>query len=251
MMRDVLECAHIPFELPLDADTRKAAWRAVEPAWLSLATEATPADAIPPDERAWFCDDAPKPPASGPLPTALRVLWSDSSLYLLFQCADSDVWSTRTRRDDPLYEEEVVEAFLCPTGDARRYYELELSPRNVLFDARVDSPERNRLTMRVDTAWSCAGIRTAVRVCGVLEGSPPERRSGTPALHRSRWWTAELAVPFAAFPEAPRPRPGDAWRANFFRIDGQVPPVCLAWRPTLEVPANFHVPDRFGALRFV
>ena len=42
-----------------------------------------------------------------------------------------DVLIGQPSRDDPLYDEEVVEAFLCPTGDLRHYFELEVSPLNV------------------------------------------------------------------------------------------------------------------------
>src|SRR5688572_21925339 len=51
---------------------------------------------------------------------------SETSLFFAFRCLDSDIWGTYTRRDEPLYEEEVVEAFLCPTGDLRHYYEFEV-----------------------------------------------------------------------------------------------------------------------------
>src|ERR1041385_4444359 len=50
-------------------------------------------------------------------PTALRVCWSDSHLYLGFHCRDSEIQSPYTQRDEPLYEADVVETFLCPDGD--------------------------------------------------------------------------------------------------------------------------------------
>ncbi len=171
-------------------------------------------------------------------PTSLRACWSAARLYLGFQCIDRDIWGTYTRRDEPLYDEEVVEAFLSPTGDVRHYYELEVSPRNVLFDARVHSPDRVRATMQVDPSWDCGGIQTAVRVEGTLDDR----------ADRDRWWSVEIAIPFGAFPEAPPPQAGVVWRANFYRIDRTTPPEFSAWSPTLENPPNFHVPDRFGYL---
>ena len=41
-----------------------------------------------------------------------------------------------TNRDDPLYNEEVVEAFVAPE-DTHHYYEFNLSPRNVVFDSEI------------------------------------------------------------------------------------------------------------------
>jgi hypothetical protein len=234
-----LVCRRIAAPPALDGDLSKPPWPDIPPAPLVDATgRGAPAQ-----------------------PTALRAAWTDTHLYLAFACEDRDIWGTYTQRDDALYEEEVVEAFLCPTGDLHRYVELEVSPRNVVFDARVHSPDLHRRTMAVDTAWDCPGLVTAVRVDGTLRTTGDGRRMtdvgrrspDDPATQRpndrSRW-SVEIAVPFAAFAEAGVPQPGAAWRANFYRIDRAEPPEFTAWSPTLEIPANFHVPARFGWLRF-
>ena len=192
-----------------------------------------------------------------PQKTRLMVTYDDSHLYVSFECADSDIWGTYSQRNDPLYEEEVVEAFLCPTGDLRHYYEFEVSPRNVVFDAKVFSPDLHRGTMQVDRSWDCAGLQTAVRVNGVLHTTRPDERpitiTSTSTItnsHGQSWWSVEMAIPFAAFPEVNPPARGDVWRANFYRIDRAEPPEFTAWSPTLEDPPNFHVPERFGFLEF-
>jgi hypothetical protein len=170
--------------------------------------------------------------------TAFGACWSDSHLYLAFLAHDRDIWSGYKNRDDTLYEQEVVEAFLSPTGDVSNYYEINISPRNVIFDAKVHSPDLHRGTMTVDTSWDCPGLVTAVRVEGTLND-----RSDI-----DRWWSVEAAISFSAFPETGKPRPGDTWRANFFRIDRAEPPEFTCWSPTGETPANFHVPLCFGTL---
>lgn len=172
--------------------------------------------------------------------TAFGACWSETHLYLAWRCMDSDIWSTYTERDEPLYEQEVVEAFLCPTGDVRHYYEINISPANVIFDAKVHSPDLHRGTMQVDVAWDCPGLETAVRVFGTLND-----RTDVDA-----GWSVEAAIPFSAFPEAGTPAGGSEWRANFYRIDRARPPEFTCWSPTREEPANFHVPRRFGTLRF-
>ena len=64
-------------------------------------------------------------------------------------------------------------------------------------------------------------------------------------------WTAGLVVPWAdlGFPDPPAlPR---VWRVNFYRIDRPRDGSSAefsCWSPTLETPANFHVPARFGLL---
>jgi hypothetical protein len=153
---------------------------------------------------------------------------------------DTDVWSTYTERDEPLYEQEVVEAFLCPTADLRNYYELNISPANVIFDAKVSSPDLRRGTMQVDTGWDCAQLQTAVLIYGTLND-----RTDVDA-----GWSVEVAIPFTAFPEIGVPNSGDEWRANFYRIDRAAPTEFTCWSPTRETPANYHVPKRFGFLTF-
>lgn len=192
--------------------------------------------------------------------TLYAACFTETHLLIAFRCLDEDVWGTYSRRDDPLYEEEVVEVFLCPTGDLRHYYEFEVSPRNVVFDAKVHSPDLNRRTMNVDTSWDCSGLETFVRVDGILHSTPPaarveewksrgveetEERQSPPGS-----WTVDLWIPFSAFPKVSPPKSGDVWRANFYRIDRGDPPEFTAWSPTLETPPNFHVPERFGYLQF-
>lgn len=185
-----------------------------------------------------------------PLPPAVRAsvetAWTDERLLVLFTCVEEHVWATHTARDAPLYDEEVVEVFLAPTGDVRHYYELEVSPANVLFDARVKSPDLDRKTMQVETDWTCAGLETRAHVDGTLRRTVPTH--GEPPS--AAGWRAALSIPFAAFPEVSAPRPGDRWRANFYRIERGREVSYAAWSPTMERPANFHVPARFGVLCF-
>jgi hypothetical protein len=242
----VYRCLRIE-EMPvIDGDLTKAPWDRLEAVWLVPADgrETVPFWTEYGEERLFAEGD----PHEEPLdtrhmpyqPTSVRACWTATHLLLGFRALDRCIWGRLTRRDDPIYTEEVVEVFVSPTGDVRRYYEFELSPRNVVFDASVDNPDLDRSTMVVNVLWDCQDLRTAVRIRGQLN-------------HRSRrahWWSAEMAIPFAAFPEAHPPRSGDAWRANFYRIDQSAPGEFTAWSPTLRTPADFHVPQRFGTLVF-
>jgi carbonic anhydrase/acetyltransferase-like protein (isoleucine patch superfamily) len=175
------------------------------------------------------------------LSTEARLCWDDRCLYVAFSCKDTDIWGSFTQRDDPLYNEEVVELFLCPTGDLRHYFELEVSPLNTLFDAKVFSPEGDRRSMLVQTEWDAPGIRTAVRVAGTLHDRTDVDLG----------WIAEIAIPFADLGLPGSPAAGDRWRVNLYRIERGEVEEYSAWSPTLKIPADFHVPDRFGILEFV
>ena len=159
--------------------------------------------------------------------TAVRICWDDEALHVRFDCEDRDAWGTFRDRDDPLWQEEVVEVFLAPGEvDPVRYIEIEVSPLGVLFDAIIHNPTGLRADMTADLAWNCPGLRWQVG-------------RGT---QREDWW-AELSIPW----ESPPP---SLWRANFYRVerprDGK--PEFTCWSPTLTSPADFHKPARFGLL---
>lgn len=186
--------------------------------------------------------------AEGRPATTLRLCWSRDSLYAAFTCEDPDIWGSMSGRDDPIYDEEVVELFLSPDGDVRTYCEIEISPRNVVFDAVIRNPDLDRRTMTTDLAWTCGGLESAVSATTTVHTSPPKARAvrGPAGI-----WTVEVRIPFRDLPNGAAPTRGTEWRANFYRIDRGARSSYLAWSPTLKKPADFHVPDRFGVLRFV
>jgi hypothetical protein len=172
--------------------------------------------------------------------TKARLCWDESNLYIAFECVDPDIWGTMTKRDDLVYREEVVEAFIDPECCLHHYFEFNVSPRNVLFDAYIVNPDGLNPGEGTDFSWNCAGARTAVCVDGTLD-----RRDDV-----DRGWTAELAIPFSSLGRT-TPKAGERWRLNLFRIDLSPPPKEFqAWSPTLFDPPRFHVPKRFGTLFF-
>ena len=164
--------------------------------------------------------------------TLARLCYDNEHLYVSFECRDTEIQATWTNRDDPIFKEEVVEIFLDPDSDLLEYYEFEVSPRNVVFDATVKNPTGAKCEL--DTSWDCAGFNSAVRIDDAGN------------------WRAELAIPFSSLETAPNssPRPGDQWRMNLYRIERVPAQEYMCWSPTLAEPANFHVPGRFGILRF-
>ncbi|HWZ85844.1 MAG TPA: carbohydrate-binding family 9-like protein [Thermoanaerobaculia bacterium] len=160
------------------------------------------------------------------LSTAVRLGLRGAVLCVRFDGRDDRIVATHTRRDDPLWEEDVFEIFLAPEDPPRLYYEFEVNPLGTLFDARVASPDLARATMRVETAWDCAGF--AARVT-----RGPKR------------WSASLRIPLGAI--CPERLPA-RWRANFYRIDRGAVDEHSAWSPTFADPADFHVPQSFGVL---
>jgi hypothetical protein len=165
--------------------------------------------------------------------TAVRLCYDAHALYVRFDCADRDIWGTLTQRDDPIYNEEVVELFIASGSETpTEYAELEISPNGVLFDAWVQNPTGDRAQMVVDTAWNWPGIRWSVQ-----------------RMDHHNHWRANLLLPWAGIvPSGPLPT---VWRANFYRIERprNAAPEFSCWSPTLTDPADFHRPERFGTLQ--
>jgi hypothetical protein len=168
--------------------------------------------------------------------TEARLLWDDENLYVAFLAEDPNVAGQFFKDDEPLYTSNVVEIFLNPSGDLKRYEEIEIAPTNALFDASFTGRRQG-----MDLAWS-SRARHAVHVDGTLN-DPRDIDRG---------WTAELAIPFSALTGMPKPRPerGDRWRFNLYRLrqgPGQ-PGEGQAYSPPMV--GDFHALDRFATMRF-
>lgn len=172
--------------------------------------------------------------------TVVRICWDDTHLYLAYDCAGSDIWGTVTQHDGPIYLQEVAEVFLDPDCDGKTYTEIDVSPRNVVFDAQFDPDKGAPLGSRTAQEWTCSGLKTAVTVDGTLDN-----RNDT-----DRGWRVEMAIPFASI-GVPVPKPGQVWRANLYRYSSRPRPAELqAWSPTYNRNQAFHVLERFGQIVF-
>lgn len=162
------------------------------------------------------------------LETEVRVLWSDRTLYIRFVCRFRELFlfadSDPNGRRDQLWDRDVAEAFLQPeTEHSGRYREFEVSPNGMWIDLDIFPGGRRDLK---------SGMRSSV----VLD--EPAKK-----------WSAEMAIPLEALTRSFDP--GKIWRTNFYRVEGKREPrTYLAWQPTFSEKPNFHVPARFGSLRF-
>jgi hypothetical protein len=191
------------------------------------------------DEPAWAAASAI---TWGPVahPTTFRAVWSEAGLFLRFDARDESPWHTLTKRDEHLWDEEVVEIFLDLDGSGRDYYELEVNPANVTCDLRMISPWPDK---KGDITFDLDGLATQVHLT-----------DGT--------WTATALLPWAGLRSLPSaasivlpPKPGDAWRFNVFRIERPGGPeaperdaVFAAWSP--PPGESFHVPAAFRSFVF-
>lgn len=178
------------------------------------------------------------------LQTKVSLCYSEQALHLRFWCLDDHVYSPYTDHDDPLYEADVVECFIDPEGAAAYHYELNLSPHNVVFDAKIINEHGEPRLYQ--TEWNAEGLETKVEKAeqdALAHLFEAEHDAGTKVL------VYDLTIPFADL--GATAAPGTEWRMNMFRIDQDQEGVraFTAWSHTGEI--KFHVPARFGRIQFV
>ena len=198
-----------------------------------------------------FCSDWQGKNADPALETEVRVLWSPATLYVRFVCRYRDLFvfddSDPNGRRDYLWDRDVAEAFLQPadsmiTGDdARR---STINYKNVEKDFDAPYARYKEFEIAPNGMWVDLDI---------IPGGRGDLKSGlTRSVHideRARIWTAEMAIPMRSLTS--KFDPNVRWRANFYRVEGKAEPRSyMAWQPTMAPEPNFHVPEKFGTMRF-
>jgi hypothetical protein len=193
-------------------DLDHAAWRGARPVKIA---------------RLWSGEDAP--PARH---AEARLLWVADALLVRFVCRQEEplIVSPAPKLGEKtigLWDRDVCELFVAPgPEEPRRYFEFEAAPTGEWLDLALEKTGTGRVT-----DWDYqSGMTVAARVG---EGEV----------------TLAMRVPFSALGRAPAR--GDVWRANLFRCVGLGPSRHLAWLPTRTPEPNFHVPEKFGRLKFV
>jgi alpha-galactosidase len=160
--------------------------------------------------------------------TEVRLLWTPETLYLRFHCNYKTIFVFPDARPDgwrnELWNRDVAETFLQPDStDAFVYREFEVSPNGYWIDLAVSHGKIEELH---------SGLRRRV----VMD-------------EKAKTWTAELAIPMKYLTTQFDPK--HAWRANFYRIEGETEPrFYSAWSATFTPKPSFHVPSAFGTLEF-
>lgn len=173
-----------------------------------------------------------------------RVLYDDSYLYVGMQVIDAKIrGGFPAGAEDPhLWERDTTEIMIDPDGDGdnRDYYEIQISPQNLVFDSRFDAynaPRGGPGGPFGHQEWRAA-LTSAVHLDGTIDDD----------TDRDQGYVVELKIPWTAFDKARvvPPHPGDEWRVNFYAMQDN---GGTAWSP-IHGQGNFHKASRFGRLRF-
>jgi hypothetical protein len=188
-----------------------------------------------------------KPLRSAPaLDTWARAYYTEDALVIGAYLADSHIWGTLTARDADTWTEEVLEVFIDTNGDGKDYLELQVTPANVIFDARFEQRLGRGQGTRQEQidrarAWNMEGLQTAVALDGSLNDEAQVDKN----------WTVEIVIPFSTMPGAgARPKVGDTWSFNLYRFDVPQPKRSFAYAWSTEPDGDFHQIDKFGRLVF-
>ena len=165
--------------------------------------------------------------------TELRTRWTDRNLYILFICPYEELNlkpnPNTAEETNELWNWDVAEAFIgSDFKNIRRYKEFELSPQGEWVDLDIDLEKPHH-----EDGWKWnSGFKVSARI--------------DKAAHV---WYGAMRIPYSAIDIRPAAA-GNTLRINLFRCQG-LPPArkYLAWRAPMT--DSFHVPERFGILKFV
>ncbi len=167
--------------------------------------------------------------------TRVASLWSDTHVYFAFWCKyfALNVYKGEGRRHKRwgLWNRDVVEVFLNPQPErVNHYYEFEVAPDNQWIDLEIDLDKKP-----FNNAGWASRFEHATRINS-----------------RNRAWTCEMRIPFESM-NVREVRRDAEWRGNFYRADGpgeNTQRRLLCWSPVFGEKPNFHVPTRFGIIKF-
>lgn len=167
--------------------------------------------------------------------TRVASHWTSAYIYFAFRCKYSTLniyeGEDPTKERWELWNRDVVEVFLNPQPErVPHYYEFEVAPNNQWIDLEIDKTK----TPFNDASWDSHFEHT------------------TQVDSKNQIWTCEMRIPISSM-NAIAPKAGTEWRVNFFRADGPGDNShrrLIAWS-TIPEGKSFHVPERFGVIRFI
>jgi len=162
-----LEAAYRAGPVRIDGDPSDKAWQQAEP--------------IP---IAWNDFQRGNPPHA-----RARVLWDRRRLYARYRVPDQQIVAPQLERDEPVWKYDCVELFLLPSVEARKYWELNISPNGSLLDGyAVKHPDQ--WGSDKDFSANLPGLRYATTI----------QRKGSEPDSPVKGYVVEVSVPFGSLP---------------------------------------------------
>jgi hypothetical protein len=203
-----------------------------------------------------FVDIEGKPGKVDPYKTRYKLLWDDNYVYIYVNMVETDIWAKLKEHDQVIFQDDALEIFIDPDGDAHQYMEFQINAFEAIWDLMLTKPYRNG--GQSVSGWDIKGLKKAVLIDGTLNDPSDKDKS----------WSIELAFPLKALNLGGR-QPnisGTRWRMQFARVkhdmevkDGvyeykkdpkgrSLQPEYYVWTPQGLI--SLHYPERFGYVTF-
>ncbi len=172
--------------------------------------------------------------------TRFKALYSAKGMYFLFDCEDRKLTCSGLPDNANLFSEDVIELFIWPDERHPLYFEYEASPLAAQLPILVSN---NGGAFYGWLPWHYEGGRRCLCATSVRGGKKAAKAD-------VQGWTVESFIPFELFSGVcSTPKKGDAWRANFYRIDYDESPSSQ-WAWDVRTGGNFHDYKNFGTIVF-
>jgi hypothetical protein len=177
--------------------------------------------------------------AEGPLTTKVKVLYSETGIYFLFDCQDTKLTSAMNSDFLDLWKEDVVEVFLWTDESSPVYFEYEISPLNYELPILISNEKGDLVRWQPFHYDPDRKTRHATTVKG------GEKKSNA----KVSGWMAEFFIPYKLLRPLDNisPKPGTKWRTNLYRVDYDNKRASWSWQLTTK---SYHEYEKFGILLF-
>ncbi|MCA9133696.1 MAG: carbohydrate-binding family 9-like protein [Planctomycetales bacterium] len=181
-----------------------------------------------------------RPPGQSSYTARIKVLYSDTGLYVLFDGNDKKLHATLEGDYLALWSEDVYECFLWPDGIKPLYFEYEISPLG--YELPLLTPNTDDVYFGW-IPWRYEGNRKTRKAISIRGG---EQKS----MADIEGWSAEVFIPYELLKPLDNvpPKSGTRWRANFYRIDRD-DNMTTQWDWS-RVGPSFHEFKKYGQLVF-
>ena len=179
-------------------------------------------------------------PDGHPYDSRFKMLYSTTGLYFLMEGTDRTLTATMNEDFMDLWKEDVFEVFLWTDERFPVYFEYEISPLGHELPILIPNFGGQFLGWR---PWRYDRERRTRKATSII-GGPKQSQAAI------QGWRAEFFIPYVLLSPLQNvpPKPGSAWRANFYRMDHDAGKMTQwEWAP---VSNSFHDYQKFGHLVF-
>ena len=183
--------------------------------------------------------------------TRVKMIWDDKFLYIAAQMEEPHIWANKRPEKDIIFKDNVFKIFIDPDNNMNDDFEIQINPQNNMLFLVMNKPYRDG--GKPVSGWEPIGYQSGVTIKGTMNNPADTDKE----------WTAEIALPLAAFSFNPGdPKQNSQFRINFlrtgfdFKVENGVyskaldaagkpfPPHYAVW--TSQGIINMHYPERWA-----